>query len=106
MPGNDAGYITKQAKIFKALGHPTRLLMAGALRGGSKCVCELQQLAGGDLSTVSRHLAILREAGIVTAEKTGTNIYYTLALPCLDSFLKCTQAAIERHTGAKQGKST
>lgn len=39
-------YIAEQAKIFKALGHPTRLLMVDALRDGEKCVCELQSLVG------------------------------------------------------------
>ena len=82
--------LAAQAKIFKALGHPSRLLMANALREGKKCVCDLQALVGADMSTISRHLAILREAGIVTSEKNGTSIYYSLAMPCLETFLRCT----------------
>ena len=73
-------YIAEQAKIFKALGHPTRLLMVDALRDGEKCVCELQSLVGDDMSTISRHLAVLREAGIISSDKRGTNIYYKLSL--------------------------
>ena len=76
-------YIAEQAKIFKALGHPSRLLMVDALRDG-------------DMSTVSRHLSVLREAGVVASEKRGTNIYYRLALPCLENFLKCTCSLVER----------
>ena len=72
-------YIAEQAKIFKALGHPTRLLMVDALRDGEKCVCELQSLVGDDMSTISRHLAVLREAGIISSDKRGTNIYYKLS---------------------------
>lgn len=53
-------YIAEQAKIFKALGHPSRLLMVDALRSGEKCVCDLQTLVGDDMSTVSKHLSILR----------------------------------------------
>lgn len=60
--------IAAQARIFKALGHPSRLLIADALRSGEKCVGDLQALVGGDISTVSRHLSVLREAGIVTSE--------------------------------------
>ena len=75
-------YIAEQAKIFKALGHPTRLLMVDALRDGEKCVCELQSLVGDDMSTISRHLAVLREAGIISSDKRGTNIYYKLSLGC------------------------
>ena len=77
--------IAAQARIFKALGHPSRLL-----RSGEKCVGDLQALVGGDISTVSRHLSVLREAGIVTSEKRRTSIYYSLAIRCLDSFLACT----------------
>ena len=80
--------IAAQARIFKALGHPSRLLIA--LRSGEKCVGDLQALVGGDISTVSRHLSVLREAGIVTSEKRRTSIYYSLAIRCLDSFLACT----------------
>ncbi len=87
--------ITKlQAKIFKALGHPSRLAMCDALRSGEKCVCDLQALVRQDMSTVSNHLSILREAGIVTSERRGTNMYYRLSLCCLDTFLKCTEDAI------------
>ncbi|MBD5553520.1 MAG: winged helix-turn-helix transcriptional regulator [Desulfovibrio sp.] len=86
--------LLEQAKIFKALGHPSRLLMAGAMRDGEKRVCELQELVGDDMSTISKHLAVLREAGIVASEKRGTNIYYSLRLTCLGKFLTCTEKAI------------
>lgn len=86
--------IGEQAKIFKALGHPSRLLMVDALRAGEKCVCELRELVGDDMSTVSRHLAVLREAGVVTSEKRGTNMYYRLKLACLGGFLQCTAHAV------------
>ena len=89
-------YIAAQARIFKALGHPSRLLMVDALREGVKCVCELQALVGDDMSTISKHLAVLREAGVVSAEKRGTSIYYRLTLCCLDTFLQCTGELVER----------
>lgn len=89
-------YIAAQARIFKALGHPSRLLMVDVLREGEKCVCELQALVGDDMSTISKHLAVLREAGVVSAEKRGTSIYYRLTLCCLDTFLQCTGELVER----------
>lgn len=89
-------YIAEQAKIFKALGHPSRLLMVDALRDGEKCVCDLQALVGDDMSTVSKHLSVLREAGIVSTEKRGTNIYYQLSLHCLETFLTCTGRLVEK----------
>ena len=89
-------YIAAQARIFKALGHPSRLLMVDALREGEKCVCELQALVGDDMSTISKHLAVLREAGVVSAEKRGTSTYYRLTLCCLDTFLQCTGELVKR----------
>lgn len=89
-------FIAEQAKIFKALGHPSRLLMVDALRSGEKCVCDLQALVGDDISTISKHLSILKEAGIVSTDKRGTNIYYRLAICCLNNFLSCTGEIVEK----------
>ena len=94
-------YIAAQARIFKALGHPSRLLMVDALRDGEKCVCDLQTLVGDDMSTVSKHLSVLREAGVVSSEKRGTNIYYRLALCCLETFLSCTGELVEKRVLAQ-----
>ena len=96
MPHANRQFIAEQAKIFKALGHPSRLLMVHALKDGEKCVCDLQQLVGDDISTVSKHLSILKEAGVVFTDKRGTNIYYRLAMPCLNNFLNCTSEMIEK----------
>ena len=95
----DKRCLLEQAKIFKALGHPSRLLMAGALRDGEKCVCELRELVGDDMSTVSKHLSILRNAGVVASEKRGAHIYYRLTMDCLGNFLTCTEKVIERKAG-------
>lgn len=90
--------IEAQADIFKALGHPSRLLMVEELTRGERCVCELQALVGSDVSTVSKHLSILRGAGVVRDEKRGANVYYSLALGCVGSFLECTGHHIETAT--------
>lgn len=91
---------TEQARIFKALGHPSRLIMAEALTRGPLCVCDLHKEVGGDLSTVSRHLAVMKEAGVVTDEKRGTSVFYSLSLPCLDTFLHCTGEAVRKRLSA------
>lgn len=96
-------YIAAQARIFKALGHPSRLLMVDALREGEKCVCDLQTLVGDDMSTVSKHLAVLREAGVVSTEKRGASIYYSLTLCCLDTFLQCTGELVRTRIVAQYG---
>jgi ArsR family transcriptional regulator len=97
-------YIEEQAKIFKALGHPSRLLMAETLSHGPMCVCDLQKLVGADISTVSRHLSVLKGADIVSDEKKGQNVYYTLKLNCLGQFLSCTAATLDKQAQARQAQ--
>lgn len=84
----------RKARIIKAMGHPSRLMMIDALAEGEKCVCELQQLVGSDTSTVSKHLSVLRDAGIVTDEKRGLWVYYTLRVPCITNFFGCVEAVM------------
>lgn len=86
-------YLEKEATIFKALGHASRLGMVKALMSGEKCVCELQALVGSDLSTVSKHLSVLKNAGIVTSDKRSNSVYYNLALPCLGKILCCIEGS-------------
>jgi ArsR family transcriptional regulator len=83
--------LAQRAKVFKALGHPSRLLMVEALGAGEKCVCELRDLVGSDISTVSKHLTVLKEAGLVRDERRGTSIYYSLRLQCVTAFLSCVR---------------
>ena len=60
-----------RAKVIKALAHPSRLMMIDSLSEGEKCVCELRELVGSDFSTVSKHLSLMREAGVVEDRKVG-----------------------------------
>jgi len=81
--------LRKEAGVFKALAHPSRLAIVEALAHGESCVCEFQRLVGSDMSTVSRHLAVLRQAGVIADEKRGQWVYYRLTLPCVQTFLNC-----------------
>jgi len=83
--------IQDAAEVFKALGHPARLRMVRELSDGEKCVCDLVAAAGLGWSTVSRHLSILRAAGVVMDEKRGKQVIYQLALPCVSRFLACLE---------------
>ena len=84
--------VASQAMIFKALGHPARLKVVRALRNGERCVCELQPVTGGSLSTLSRHLDVLRSAGVIASRKEGLNIYCSLKLPSIGTLLDCLDA--------------
>lgn len=85
-----------RARIIKALAHPARLLMVDELAREPRCVCELRDLAGGDLSTVSKHLAVLKNAGIVADEKRGSQVFYSLRCPCVVDFFACAEKVLER----------
>jgi ArsR family transcriptional regulator len=92
---NNAHY-KRRAQVLKALGHPSRLAMVEALLEGERCVCELQALVGSDMSTVSKHLSVLRNAGLVDDRKEGLKVFYSLRLPCVAGFLQCVDEVVGR----------
>jgi len=75
------------SEVFKALGHPSRVFIVEKLKETDHCVCELSEMIGVDMSTVSRHLSVLKKAGIVTDWKEGTTVHYSLACDCLGQML-------------------
>ena len=75
--------------VFKALGSPARLTLVRTLADGERCVCDLVEAVGLGWSTTSRHLDILRDAGIVTSDKRGQKIFYRLELACVTHFIAC-----------------
>lgn len=83
-----------RAQIIKAMGHPTRLYLVHELEQGEQCVCDLQTKVGSDLSTVSRHLAVLRNAGIIASRKDGNQVFYRLECPCVLSFFECVEKVL------------
>lgn len=81
-----------QAFILKALAHPTRLFIVDELARGERSVRELTDMIGVEMPTVSRHLSILRGAGILANDKRGLQVFYSLRVPCVLSFFKCVEA--------------
>jgi ArsR family transcriptional regulator len=92
-----------RARIIKALAHPARLLMVDELRDGPRCVCELRAVVGSDLSTVSKHLLVLKNAGIVQDERRGVQVYYRLRCPCATDFFECAEKVL-RTTAEEQAR--
>ena len=91
-----AKYVAR-ARIIKAMAHPTRLFIVDQLaHDEQRCVCELTEMVGADMSTVSRHLTILKEAGIVEVERHGTQILYRLRVKCVLNFFDCVEAVLQR----------
>ena len=93
--------IEAKAAVLKALGHPTRLWMAEQLADGEKCVCELGEFIDADFSTISKHLSVLKQAGVVVDEKRGKQVYYRLKVPCLLNYMSCVEAAIKANVEEK-----
>ena len=85
--------LKSRAEVFKALGHPDRLRILGELAEGERCVCELVEAVGSSWSTVSRHLSVLKAAGVLIDEKRGLQVFYRVALPCVNTFMECLDAA-------------
>jgi DNA-binding transcriptional ArsR family regulator len=92
-----------RANIIKAMAHPTRLFIVDELaRSGERCVCELTEMVGADMSTVSRHLATLKNAGIVEDRRHGAQIYYSLRVRCVLSFFECVESVLKCNVKGQQ----
>ena len=100
MDGTTKRRYQARAKIVKAMGHPSRLFIIDQLAAGERCVCELTEMIGADKSTVSKHLSVLKEAGIVSDEKRGLQVYYTLRVPCVTNLFQCIEAVLKSNTEA------
>ena len=80
-----------EASIFKALSHPTRLFILHTLNEQTYSVSELAEMAEIDISTMSKHLDLLKRYNIVNAKKQRNTVYYQLTIPCLFDFMQCAQ---------------
>ena len=90
-----------RARIIKALAHPTRLFMVDELSKGERCVCELRDMVGADISTVSKHLALLKAAGILADDKRGLQVFYRLKTPCVLGIFDCVEK-VQQDSRAKR----
>jgi ArsR family transcriptional regulator len=86
-----------RAEIVKALAHPTRLFIVNELSKGERCVCELRDEIGADMSTVSKHLSVLKNAGVVEDDKRGLQVFYRLRCPCILNFFGCVENVLQEN---------
>lgn len=75
--------------VFKALGNPARLTIVRSLMGGERCVCDLVEACGLGWSATSRHLDVLRRAGVVSSDKRAQKIFYRNELACVAELISC-----------------
>ena len=83
-----------RAEVLKALAHPSRLFIVEQLMEAPHCVCELTELIGVDTSTVSKHLSVLKNAGVVVSRKEGTTVYYSLTCDCVGGILDSVETVL------------
>ncbi len=82
------------AELFKAIGHPDRLAILEKLAEKPWCVCELAADLELNKSVASKHLSLLHDVGLLETEKKGTQVIYTLVVPCVIEMGKCSYLAI------------
>jgi ArsR family transcriptional regulator len=89
-----------RVKVLKALAHPVRLKLVDLLAEHEEvCVCELTEEVGLDISTVSRHLSQLKDAGLVDSEKHAQMVYYRLRVKCLTGLFGCIESVVRNKVG-------
>ncbi len=99
----------QRARVMKALAHPSRLMMVDELSRGERCVCELTEMVGADISTVSKHLSVLKDAGIVDYRTEGVQHLYRLKAPCVLNVFRCIESVRgdqARHGAAEPAPAT
>ncbi len=85
----------QQARLLRALANESRLMIVDRLNRGECSVGELTEMVGSDVSTVSKHLALLRAHGIVTDRRDGNLVYYRLLTPCVCNFFTCATQVLK-----------
>ncbi len=86
-----------KASVLKALGQPTRLKILELLRDGERCVCEIFPAIQEEQSNVSRHLALLKAAGILASRKEGQMVHYRVRDPQVFKLLDGVNALLKAH---------
>ncbi len=84
----------QKARIFKALAHPHRVRIVEMLSAGERSVSEIVEEMGLKEANTSRHLAVLRSAGIISARKEGLKVYYSIKICCLGDMVSCLNNAV------------
>lgn len=85
---------TQKAQIFKAMAHPVRLKIIHLLANDDLTSGELAKKLQQKESNTSRHLWVLKAAGIVSCRKDGLRITYKLEFPCIEAASRCIEEAI------------
>jgi DNA-binding transcriptional ArsR family regulator len=92
----------KQAEIAKAIAHPLRIAIIDFLKNGEQCVCNIAEHIGSERSNVSRHLAVMVNAGVLEYHKEGLKVIYKLKTPCILEFFSCVTSVLKQQAKDNQ----
>jgi DNA-binding transcriptional ArsR family regulator len=70
--------LSRIAEVLKAMADPTRLKILHCLQSGERCVSDILAVVGGSQANVSKHLSVLKRAGLVDCRRAGLNVYYKI----------------------------
>jgi ArsR family transcriptional regulator len=87
--------LEQKVAILKGLAHPVRLSIVEALADSEMCVCDIAEMFHFDRTTISKHLALMKNLGILEDRKEGLKVYYSLRIRCLPSMLSCIEKVVE-----------
>lgn len=91
----DRKRLSRRAAILKSLAHPSRLLIIELLEKRPRCVGELTEAVGADITTVSKHLSVMKRVGLVRDEKRGTYSEYSLVCGCVSHLVDCIEEGMD-----------
>jgi DNA-binding transcriptional ArsR family regulator len=86
----------RQAEIAKAVAHPLRMAVIDFLKDGERCVCDIAEHVRSERSNISRHLAVMVRAGVLTCRKDGLRVFYSLKTPCITQWLSCITRVVRQ----------
>ncbi|MCP4454332.1 MAG: winged helix-turn-helix transcriptional regulator [Planctomycetes bacterium] len=90
-----------QAEVIKAVAHPVRIAIVNFLQGREQCVCDIVTHVGAQRSNVSRHLAVMVNAGVLSFRKEGLKVIYELETCCMLEFLACVAKVVDQRTARR-----
>ena len=90
-----------QAEVIKAVAHPVRIAIVDFLKDREQCVCDIVTHVGAQRSNVSRHLAVMVNAGVLSFRKEGLKVIYKLETCCMLEFLECVAKVADQRTARR-----
>jgi len=96
--------LERRAALLKSLAHPSRLLIMEMLEAKACCVGELRDAVGADITTVSKHLSVLKRVGLVRDVKRGTFSEYSLVCSCVSHLIDCLEEGMVEQSGCTTGR--